>query len=388
MSDPEDKDHEEVPEGMVRKTRKVRKKRRGSHSTEEGRAQADTLFSKGKNLLVGMEEENDDFGHVDVAEQIRRLKKGKEDDRPLDEVWGTKKRSSSWLWIVLVGIIVLVMATIVGVTRWLSQDAGPRLGSSSLNGGIESVGSVEDIDLGEGPLGWFHEDSIQVLADVRKVIAKINEAEDRESLGELLRASSKRREGDLNPALWGSECLTNATSHFRWQPRVVRMGSRVGEGERGFLQITGTRIDGAPYEAYFVKEDGRVKLDWDATIGWSEMSFSELLEQKPRREVFLRCRVTKKASFDQDFGDVNYSGYVISGEDGEDFTLAYLPLDSETNKTMDRGLRLLLNYGSFVTDQPPHQNQKATLRVRYNAEIGKDGVFEIVEFLHDGWVSP
>jgi hypothetical protein len=65
-----------------------------------------------------------------------------------------------------------------------------------------------------------------------------------------------------------------------------------------------------------------------------------------------------------------------------------VPLNTDRSKVIDRDLKLLLNYGSFVTDEPPLQDQKATLRVRYGDEAGNKEIFEIVEFLHDGWVSP
>jgi len=110
MSDAEDQDQEEIPEGMVRRTRRVRKKRKSKQSSEERQKNADTLFAKAKDLLVGMENEDDQYGHVDVQEQVRRLKDKGEDERPLDDVWGTKRRSSSWLWIILVGMIVGVVA--------------------------------------------------------------------------------------------------------------------------------------------------------------------------------------------------------------------------------------------------------------------------------------
>lgn len=385
MSDREEKDVKEVPEGMVRRRRRVRKKRREKKSHEESKADADTLFAKAKGLLVGMEEDEEELGHVDLAEQIRRLKKRKEDDRPLDEVWGTKSRSSSWLWIVLVGMMISVVALIVGVTKWLSDESVVHVEGSEILG---EIATIEKVDLAEGPLGWFHENSVEVIADVKGAIARVNEAENPEVLVDLVRSSSERSSVGLDLSLWGHDCLTNATSRFTWQPKVVHAVGGAGDAARGVLKLTGTRVDGNAYEIYFVQENGKVVLDWDASIGWSEMAVSEAMVRKPSQEIFLRCRVSKKASFDQNFGDVSYSGYVISGDFSDEFFLAYVPLSSKQGKMIDRELRLLLNYGSFVTDHPPYENQKVALRARFNPEIGNEGVFEIVEFLHEGWVSP
>jgi len=105
MKDSEDeKKADEVSNGMVQRRRKVRKKRKINTTFEPVKGKdsdAKALFGKAKDLLVGMQEEqSDDYGHVDVAEQVRRLQKNKDEDKPLDDVWGSKKRSSSWVWFV------------------------------------------------------------------------------------------------------------------------------------------------------------------------------------------------------------------------------------------------------------------------------------------------
>jgi hypothetical protein len=41
-----------------------------------------------------------------------------------------------------------------------------------------------------------------------------------------------------------------------------------------------------------------------------------------------------------------------------------------------------------VTDEPPRENVRGTLRVVFREEVGEEGIFEIVEYLHDDWVSP
>ena len=55
---------------------------------------------------------------------------------------------------------------------------------------------------------------------------------------------------------------------------------------------------------------------------------------------------------------------------------------------MDKKLRSLLNYGVFVITDPPYENHKVTLRVRHGNDANDQDIFEIVELVHDGWVSP
>jgi len=387
MSDQDDKIPEErEPEGMVRRTRRVRKKRRQKRTVSEGKETANSLFAKAKDLLVGMEENDDDYGPVDVAEQVRRLKNKKtEDDRPLDDVWGTKRRSSAWLWIVLVGLIGSVVAIMVGVTLWVSDEPAPMAGGDELD---PPVGEVEHDDLSEGPLGWFNENSVEVLDKAKQIIHAINGAESAENVSEVVRESPYRKLNPIQLEKWGSPLLTNPSSNFQWVPKVANTSEGSGNDQFGYLQLTGTREDGNPFEIYFVQEDDKVLLDWEASLGWSELPLPEFIEKKPRKMTLLRCRVTKQPSFDQMFGSVAYSGYLLSGEFSDQYCLAYVPLDSDRGKTMDRDLKLMLNYASGVTDEPPLEDQKATVRVRYGDAAGNEDIFEIVEFLHDGWVTP
>ncbi|MDB4653145.1 hypothetical protein OAE39_02590 [Akkermansiaceae bacterium] len=387
-NDENEADHQ-VPDGMVRKTRRVRKKRRSSDSSDSpgGKEEANRLFAKAKDLLVGMHDEDEDYGPVDVAEQLRRLKRKKEDVRPLDDVWGTKRRSTTWLWIVLVGVISAVVAAIIGLTVWTNQEdqeSGPFIG-------WENPGSTQ-APLENDALTWFYKDSVTVLEEAKKTIEMVNNGGglvDIESIERKLRESSFRSGNAVDLKDWGSPLLTNSLSGFTWDARVVYSSEATGAKERGYISLLGKRKNGNPYELFFVRDkEDRLLLDWDASMGWSEMGVGELAEKKPRNEIFLRCKVGKEPGFDQMFGRNDYSGYVLTGEIFDDFIFAYVNLDKPGGKAIDRDFRLLLNYGSFVTDAPPLRDQKVTLRVKYDNEIGAEGQFEIVEYLNDGWVTP
>jgi len=379
--------NEKIPEGMVRKTRRVRKRReKPSGGSSDSKENANSLFAKAKDLLIGMQDEGDDYGPVDLAEQVRRLKKNKEDDRPLDDVWGTNKRSSSWLWIVLVGLIGSVVAIVVGIANWAKDD--PRIKESPVVNIDVGIGALKAFKPGDGPLGWFNENSIKVLDEAVEIINVVNKAEKLDSIEKMIRDSPFRALNPIKLESWGYDLLTNPLSKFSWTPMVVYSSEISGAKERGYLRVSGTRQGGEPFQAFFVNEDEKLLLDWDATTGWSEMGVAEIVEKIPRKPIFLRCLVEKKTSFDQSFGQIEYSGYVLTGDASDEYILAYVPLDTDRSKTIDRDFKLMLKYGSFVTDEPPLKNQKATVRVRHLPGVGEKGIFEIVEFLHSGWVSP
>ena len=380
----ENKVNEPIPDGMVRKKRRVRKRRSSTPERSSDKDEANKLFAKAKELLIGMHDEDEDFGPVDVAEQLRRLKRKKEDDRPLDEVWGTKKRSTSWLWIVLVGIIASVIAVVVGLAIWTNQDV------KKVDRPLSFFGGNEELEpLANDALTWFFDDSVTILDEAKKTIGMLNQREQLDEIDKRLRDSAFRGDATINFDDWGSSLLTNAWSQFSWSARLVRSSNSSSSKERGYVSLTGKRENGNPVEVFFVQGNkNQLVLDWDASIGWSEMSVSQMAKELPQEQTFLRCRVGKEPGYDQSFGMDHYSGYVLTGELSDEFIFAYVNLDRPGGKAIDRDLRLLLNYGSFVSDDPPLQEQKVSLSLKFDGEIGAEGQFEIVEYLNDGWVTP
>jgi hypothetical protein len=120
-----------------------------------------------------MHDEDEDFGPVSVAEQLRRLKRKKEDSRPLDEVWGTKKRSTSWLWIVLVGIIASVIAGVFGLAIWTNQEVEKVTRPTSVFGVDKDSEPLTD-----DALTWFFDDSVTILDEAKKTIGMLNQGAD------------------------------------------------------------------------------------------------------------------------------------------------------------------------------------------------------------------
>ncbi|MDB4687868.1 hypothetical protein OAE92_03690, partial [Akkermansiaceae bacterium] len=160
--------------------------------------------------------------------------------------------------------------------------------------------------------------------------------------------------------------------------------------ERGFLNIGGKHGDGQTFTAYFVEEevggDKKVLLDWDATTGWGEVKMKTLVQTKPRNEVLIRCLIEKKAIYDVEFGDVVYSGYILSDRENGEYCFAYVPLSSEANRILDGQLKGALDYGNFIL--PLKENEPVTLGVRFGNEKGTSNVFEIISLEHESWVRP
>ncbi len=378
MSDKQDPSREELPDGMVRKTRRVRRKRKSTEDTSN--RDAGSLFSKAKELLVGMHEEDEDYGPVDVAEQVRRLQKRKEDNRPLDDTWGTKKRSSSWLWILLVAVVAAVIAIIIGIAKLAAPE--PILSNLDSTAGDLPPGTIKEFDPGEGPLGWFHENSIEVLAETKNIIRTINNAKTVEEILPYVRSSPYRQQNPVKLEDRGAPMRLNSLTGFSWEPKTVYPGEVISEEGRGYLVVKGRREDGDNFAVYFVQENQRVLIDWDATVGWSERSIAELMIDKPQNSTLVRCLLEKKPSFDQKFGKVEHSGFVLSDMNSDNYFLAYVPLVDDAASRRVIALKKVLNYGSVRL--PLLKNKRVTVRAKWNPA----GYFEITEFVHPDWVRP
>ena len=249
--------------------------------------------------------------------------------------------------------------------------------------------SGRPVNLINDALNWPFDDSVTILDEAKKTIEMLNQRQELDAIDKRLRESAFRDDATVNLDDWGSPLLTNARSQFSWSVKLVNSSNLTGSKERGYVSLTGKRENGNPFEVFFVQgNENQLVLDWDASIGWSEMSVGQMAKKLPQDEVFLRCRIGKKPGYDQSFGQDNYSGYVLTGEVPDEFVFAYVNLDRPGGKLIDRNFRLLLNYGSFVSNDPPLEEQKVSLRLKFDSEIGAEGQFEIVEYLNDGWVTP
>lgn len=369
---------ERVPEGMAKKTRKVKGKRR----SKQKKTSSQSLLDQGKELLKAIQHQNDDdVGHINIQEQIRRLKDG-DDVEDLDDTWGNKKKSSAWLWMSIVGIIIPLLGIAVGISLLKNGD------DSNASDDIPKLLRIEDKkgSVSEGSHGWFHENSMTYLDDALNILSQINQAESESDITKLLRPSMAREKNPIKLSKWGNPVNTSSKTKFSWAlDNVIPRGSSA-HNQRGYITMNLKRISGEDFTAFFVHSDGKLLLDWDATMAWSEVSWRALKDTMPRSTKILRARLEKKASYDATQKGIDQSGYILSSDAGNEFIFAFVPLDSEKNNQMDKELKELLNYGSFTTALK--KNLRVTVKVRYGDESGKGNRFEIVDYMHEGWVRP
>ena len=370
-----------VPEGVVRKRRKVRRKRRSKESS----VSANKVFERGKDLLFGMQKVEGEQ-HVDVAEQLRRLKQDADDDKPLDDVWGTKRRSSAWLWIILLGIIMPLIIIGIVISK-LTQNPNEIPGIELKDG----IGVLQkDFSAFDGPNGWFLGDSESVTSEVIRILNALNDAKTLEEVEPFIRQSPYRSLNPISLDRLANPFISETISDFELITGLSKPGGNSYVEERGFLSVGGKHEDGQVFTAYFVEEevggDKKILLDWDATAGWGEINIKTLVQTKPRNESLIRCLIEKKAIYDVELGDVSYSGYILSDRENGEYTFAYVPLSDKGGRNLDEQLKGVLDYGNFIL--PLKENEPVALRVRFGNGKGTSNVFEITSLEHESWVRP
>ncbi|MDA7518403.1 hypothetical protein N9868_02950 [Akkermansiaceae bacterium] len=374
----EDRPNSQEPEpqdGMEKRVRRVKGKRRSKKSS------GSSLFNKGKELLHGIQEEDDDSGHVNVAEQVRRLTKDKDEDRPLDEVWGSKKRSTSWLWVSLFAVIIPLVGVGIGVS-YLTKD---RTGESADDVEVVEIFTGTDEDQATAH-DWFVDDSMVWLDKAVKIIRTVNAAEGPEEFIASVRPSPYREFNPVDLSQWQSPMVIDTLQDISWAlPAVTAPGGNEGSA-MGYLEISGTRANNDDVTVFFVESDGELLLDWDASTAWSQMPISKFIEEKPQGGAILRVKIDKKRIYDEVVNGVTYSGYLATSGDGADFFFCYIPLDSVKQRIDDERLKTILNYGRFIGKL--RHDQPLTVRVRFGDGKGGGKRFEIMDLLHDKWVRP
>ncbi len=377
MNDPDQphrSEDESPPEGMEVRKRQVRRRKKKANKSE-----AKSLLKQGKDLLekMQMSQDDDSSGHVGVAEQVRRLQKDEEEDKPLDEVWGTKKRSTSWLWVSLCGIILPLL--VVGFAlKFFNEAKTPDIVEDDL----EVTVTTRETNI-DGPSAWFDTDSMTYLTKARQILNLLNQAETPEEIRAYIRPSTNPEKNPIQAQYWPSPFLANNINTITWQMVNIPVSQNANDNpDRGILKINGRRQDQSKFSAYFVKEGHEFLLDWDATTSWSEMSIKDLRKARPTEPTEIRCVIAKKAIFDRRFRNIDHSGFILAEPETGDFIFAYVPLADEAREEIDKQLKDVLQYGRFV--MALKRDEPVVIKVK---AVNNDR-FEIVSFKHQGWVNP
>lgn len=172
---------------------------------------------------------------------------------------------------------------------------------------------------------------------------------------------------------WGAEPAFASSQSF---------ASEISTGSpRPSIIISGMKGDFTAFRAVFVREKGKVCLDWEATMGAGDLDIADMKAGKEAKDAVLRAEVSTATYFTPDFPETKYASFRLSDVSGEHFTWAYAEIGSPVSKA----LNLELNEGSFLMQK--NSSIAFTLKVQGPVRPGANQ-YLITEMLHKGWVSP
>lgn len=147
-----------------------------------------------------------------------------------------------------------------------------------------------------------------------------------------------------------------------------------------YLYLKGTRLDHTPGSIYFVEEEGRYLIDWEATEGYSEVLPQEVADLADREPRLMRCLLMETVFHRAEgYPEDAFLCVTLHHRDRNTFLWAYAPMGSSQEKLITE----------YLTRKPAGVSERpVTLKVRKGAVSGTGNQVEIVEFHHWEWVAP
>ncbi len=115
-------------------------------------------------------------------------------------------------------------------------------------------------------------------------------------------------------------------------------------------------------------------VDWESFVGYSELSWPDLRQTRPRTPVLLRAVIKPSDYWNLDFpSSSTHAAFQISDFHSDHVLYGYVPVDSD----------VLLQIKKILLSAPTIH---AVIRVRYPENSTNDRQLEITEVLEKGWI--
>lgn len=167
-----------------------------------------------------------------------------------------------------------------------------------------------------------------------------------------------------------------------WQGAWTASWESASEEGLGFGLLIGRRPDFASFRAYFVREDGALKLDWEATEGRSAAAEFHLLASGLGSGGTVRAYVKPDAYYTRVFPEDRYHCFKLVAPSRQDVIWAYAEVDSPA----DTRIMTFFESGTFLETSP--NEVPMTLKLAPPPQGAEKNQWLLPEMLHNEWVSP
>lgn len=278
-------------------------------------------------------------------------------------------KETRWIWS-SIGAVVAFLLMALGVLHWRSSLQ--QRGVADFFPQYEMV--EEHVDT-RSPVYFFDHDREATIRQARECWNRYAEAVELAQILPLV-ARSRQIEPVLRrhwkPALSGR--MNVLDPQF-----IVVSGQTQG---RGFFQVQGADENGRPYCAYFVEEDGKLKLDWEASTGFCPIAFADMENAALVEPATLRVVVARADYYNPTFPEERYASYRLTDAADRGLLWGYVLRGSAAHQALER---LTGNANSLLVEETI---ARVTLKLQRLAGHKIKNQFLITEMLHNDWVMP
>jgi len=146
--------------------------------------------------------------------------------------------------------------------------------------------------------------------------------------------------------------------------------------ESSSFSATVVTADYDQHQIYLIRDEKEFRVDWESWVGWCEMSFESILENRSTTPVEIRAIVESETYYNFDFpteAEKEWQSYRLVAIDGSTLLHGYVKRGSE----LDNQLRL-------ASDE---RSRPMILRVRHQNEGSQESQVLIDSIVETGWVK-
>jgi hypothetical protein len=281
--------------------------------------------------------------------------------------WGVS-RTSGLRWLVGggcgVACVVIAAMSLMPVMR-KRQDAGEKSIYSSII--VEEAEPVEGIE--------FTEELVRAEGRARAIFKHYATATDVDQFVKIVRSGEGIRETLLDN--WRPLGLDR-----NWEPADDAAWSVVSSESIRTGLLEGYLPDYSRYAAYFIIENGRLHMDWEATAAYSSASYADLEAGNGDASV-IRGLIGKGAFHTTEFPETEYRSLSLTSPEG----LHTIWIYARKGTAVDDVLAELFDVGDIL-EKPLNQKHLVTLSLRRPDGNARANQWLVGEMLHIGWLVP
>ncbi len=144
-----------------------------------------------------------------------------------------------------------------------------------------------------------------------------------------------------------------------------------------YFRYNGNRASGTLEVAMRRGSEGRYLIDWESLVGYGEMSFADLREQRPSKPVLLRVFARQFEYFNFEFSDATkYHCVKLSSENGEQAIYGYV----ERNTTLGDWIE------SSLATTGPSGAMGFTVKVAFPPKAQSNQCVHLLQVVASRWI--